>query len=125
MLNTTAVSPGTLKPYLNFNNTVLLALYVPTLPKWRNFSLVLDEVHGYFQARPELRVHVLRADCSAHTVCSCTVVGCVSRGGGGGGNRCCKWASGGTVASSYQATPATDLSTRRKLPTRRRFCHSQ
>ncbi len=68
MLTTTAVSPVTIKNFLNFNNTVLLAMYVPTLPKWRNFSSVLEDVHEHFRAQPSLNVHVVRADCSAFPV---------------------------------------------------------
>jgi hypothetical protein len=39
-LQSRAVSPAELKKLTNFTNTVLLTLYVPTLPRWRNFSQV-------------------------------------------------------------------------------------
>lgn len=67
-LQSRAVSPAELKKLTNFTNTVLLTLYVPTLPRWRNFSQVVEETHFFF-ANSTLpahrRVHIVRGDCSS------------------------------------------------------------
>ncbi len=77
VLTTPSVTPATLKKLTNFNNTVFVALYVPTLPRWPNFSRVLEDVHLHFQASPQRNVHVVRADCAAHVVrCSAGVGPC-------------------------------------------------
>lgn len=63
-----SVSPADLKKLTNFTNTVLLTLYIPSLPRWKNFSQVVEETHFFFanSTAPVARnVHIVRGDCTA------------------------------------------------------------
>ncbi len=64
------VTPATLKKLTSMNNnTVLLTLYVPHLPRWKNFSMVLDSVNSHFRQPGALPgIQIVKGDCSANPV---------------------------------------------------------